>query len=236
MPAASAHHPSRGAHVRRLQRPTSRALQCRTHARTAAALFMTLACTAMALAAQGRRRGGAPDQTAPPRQTVAPVLWEPEQIFPFAVAHATELKLTDEQRTQIETIASKLRASNAPLLIAIDTLKPEPLHLPDPSNPSAPTASPPPPTPEQIAAVVARRHALGDARAQVHENIRLARDQMTQLMSPDQQTAARGARDECAQRRRTRRSRRIRRRPCGCTGRSSRSRAKSKSLVNIMTL
>ncbi|HEV7702802.1 MAG TPA: Spy/CpxP family protein refolding chaperone [Gemmatimonadaceae bacterium] len=148
---------------------------------------MTLACAASALTAQGRRRGGSPDQSAPSRQTVPPVLWEPDQIFPLAVSHATDLKLTDEQRVQIETIASKLRASNAPLLIAIDTLKPPPLRLPDPNNPSAPTASPPPPTPEQIAAVVARRHALGDARAQLHENIRLARDQMTQLMSPDQQ-------------------------------------------------
>jgi uncharacterized membrane protein YgcG len=147
---------------------------------------MTFACATSTLAAQGRTRGGA-DPSAPSRPTVAPTLWEPEQIFPLAVAHSTELKLTDEQRVQIETIASKLRASNAPLLIAIDTLKPEPLRLPDPNDPSAPTASPPPPTPEQIAAVVARRHALGDARAQLHENIRLARDQMTQLMNPDQQ-------------------------------------------------
>lgn len=149
---------------------------------------MLFACATSALAAQGRRRGSAPDPSEPSRPTVAPVLWEPEQIFPLAVAHATDLKLTDEQRVQIETIASKLRASNAPLLIAIDTLKPEPLRLPDPNNPSAPTPTPPPPTPEQIAAIVARRHALGDARAQVHENIRLARDQMTALMTPEQQT------------------------------------------------
>ncbi|MDQ2768484.1 MAG: hypothetical protein M3Y30_15185, partial [Gemmatimonadota bacterium] len=116
---------------------------------------MTFACAVSTLAAQGRRRGGA-DPSAPPRPTLTPTLWEPEQIFPLAVAHASDLKLTDEQRAQIETIASKLRASNAPLLIAIDTLRPEPLRLPDPNNPSAPTASPPPPTPEQIAAVVAR--------------------------------------------------------------------------------
>jgi hypothetical protein len=174
--------------MRRLRRRVMRTSRCRRHARTAAALLMTLACAATALTAQGRRRGGSPDQSAPSRQTVPPVLWEPDQIFPLAVAHASELKLTDEQRVQIETIASKLRASNAPLLTAIDTLKPEPLHLPEPGTPSTPTASPPPPTPEQIAAVVARRHALGDARAQLHENIRLARDQMTQLMTPDQQT------------------------------------------------
>jgi hypothetical protein len=155
--------------------------------RTVAMLLMTLACAAGTLTAQGRRRGGAPDPSAPPRATVAPTLWEPEQIFPLAVAHASDLKLTDEQRVQIETIASKLRASNAPLLIAIDTLKPEPVRLPDPNSPSAPTPTPPPPTPEQIAAIVARRHALGDARAQLHENIRLARDQMVQLMTPDQQ-------------------------------------------------
>lgn len=172
--------------MRRLQRSSSRA-RCRSrHARTAAVLVMTLACAASTLTAQGRKRGGA-DPSAPSRPTVAPTLWEPEQIFPLAIAHSAELKLTDEQRVQIETIASKLRASNAPLLIAIDTLKPEPLRLPDPNDPGAPTASPPPPTPEQIAAVVARRHALGDARAQLHENIRLARDQMTQLMNPDQQ-------------------------------------------------
>jgi Spy/CpxP family protein refolding chaperone len=175
---SATHLSSRGAHVRRLQ--------SRRHARAVAVLLMTLAGAASTLAAQGRKRGGA-DPSAPSRPTVAPTLWEPEQIFPLAVAHATELKLTDEQRVQIETIASKLRASNAPLLIAIDTLKPEPPRLPDPNDPGAPTASPPPPTPEQIAAIVARRHALGDARAQLHENIRLARDQMTQLMTPDQQ-------------------------------------------------
>lgn len=173
--------------MRRLQKPASRPVRSVQHARTAVALLVLLTCASTTLAAQGRRRGGAPDPSAPSRPTVAPVLWEPEQIFPLAVEHAADLKLTDEQRVQIETIASKLRASNAPLLIAIDTLKPDPPRLPDPNNPSAPTASPPPPTPEHIAAVVARRHALGDARAQLHENIRLARDQMTQLMTPEQQ-------------------------------------------------
>lgn len=172
--------------MRRLQKSSSGALRCGSHARTAAVLLMTFAIASSALAAQGRKRGGG-DPSAPSRPTVAPTLWEPDQIFPLAVAHAADLKLTDVQRTQIETIASKLRASNAPILLSIDTLKPEPPHLPDPNNPSAPTPTPPPPTPEQIAAIVARRHALGDARAQLHENIRLARDQMTQLMTPEQQ-------------------------------------------------
>lgn len=148
---------------------------------------MTLACASGALAAQGRKRGGGGDPSAPARPTVAPVLWEPEQIFPLAIAHASDLKLTDDQRTKIETINSKLRASNAPLLDAIDTLRPPRMQFPVPGEASAPTPTPPPPTPEEIAAVVARRHALGEARAQVHENIRLARDQMTQLMTPDQQ-------------------------------------------------
>ena len=156
--------------------------------RTLVAVFMTLAGAASVLAAQGgRRRGGGANQAAPPRATVAPVLWEPEQIFPLALSHASDLKLTDEQRVQIETISSKLHASNAPLLISIDTLKPPRLQLPQLGSTSGPTPTPPPPTPEEIAAVVARRHALGEARAQVHENIRLARDQMTQLMTPEQQ-------------------------------------------------
>jgi len=148
---------------------------------------MTLACTSGALAAQGRQRSGGADPSAPPRPTVAPVLWEPEQIFPLAIAHASDLKLTDEQRTKIETINSQLRASNAPLLDAIDTLRPPRMRFPVPGEASASTPTPPPPTPDEIAAIVARRHALGEARAQVHENIRLARDQMTQLMTPDQQ-------------------------------------------------
>jgi len=149
---------------------------------------VTLACATGALAAQGRKRGGGADPSAPARPTVAPVLWEPEQIFPLAIAHASDLKLTDEQRTKIETINSKLRASNAPLFDAIDTLRPPRMQFPVPGAASAPTPPPPPPTPEEIAAVVTRRHALGEARAQVHENIRLARDQMTQLMTPEQQT------------------------------------------------
>ena len=168
--------------------PALTSLRRTCRARTLATLGMALACGASTLAAQGRQRGGAPDQSAPPRERVAPVLWDPEQIFPLAVAHASDLKLTDEQRVQIETIASKLRASNAPLLEAIDTLRPPRVQLPDPNNPSAPTALPPPPSPDSIAAIVARRHALGEARAQVHENIRLARDQMNQLMTPEQQT------------------------------------------------
>jgi uncharacterized membrane protein YgcG len=151
-------------------------------------LAMTLACGASTLAAQRQRRTGAPDESAPVRAAVAPILWEPEQIFPLAVSHAADLKLTDDQRIQIETIASKLRASNAPLLAAVDTLRPPRLQLPDPNNPSPPTATPPPPTPEEIAAIVAKRHALGEVRAQLRENIRLAREQMTQLMTPEQQT------------------------------------------------
>jgi Spy/CpxP family protein refolding chaperone len=166
--------------------PSRRRAPRRNHARAVVAVFVTLACASGALAAQGRQRGGA-DPSAPARPTVAPVLWEPEQIFPLAIAHASDLKLTDEQRTKIETINSQLRASNAPLLDAIDTLRPPRMHFPVPGEASTPTPTPPPPTPEEIAAVVARRHALGEARAQVHENIRLARDQMTQLMTPDQQ-------------------------------------------------
>jgi Spy/CpxP family protein refolding chaperone len=153
-----------------------------------ALVAMTFACLATTLAAQGRRRAGPPDQSAPARNAVAPILWEPEQIFPLAIAHASDLKLSDEQRTQIETIAAKMRASNAPILVAIDTLRPPRIQLPDPNNPSAPTASPAPPSPDSIAVIVARRHALGEARAQLHENIRLARDQMNQLMTPEQQT------------------------------------------------
>ena len=174
----------------RSQARSRRKSSCRSHARTAAAVMMSLACLAGALAAQGRRGGGSADPSAPSRPAVAPVLWEPEQIFPLAIAHSSDLKLTDEQRTQIETIGSKLRASNAPLLESIDTLRPPRVQLPEPGAPtaSAPTPIPPPPTPEEIAAIVARRHALTEARAQVHENIRLARDQMTQLMTPDQQT------------------------------------------------
>ena len=163
-------------------------MRCTRHARTLTLLAASLACVASTLAAQGRRRGGAPDESAPPRATVAPTLWEPEQIFPLAVAHASDLKLTDEQRVQIETIASKLRASNAPLLVAIDTLRPPRIQLPDPNNPSPPSATPAAPSPDSIAVIVARRHALGEARAQLHENIRLAREQMTQLMTPEQQT------------------------------------------------
>ena len=151
---------------------------------------MLLACAAGALAAQGRRGGGSADASAPSRPAVAPVLWEPEQVFPLAIAHSSDLKLTDAQRTQIETISSKLRASNAPLLEAIDTLRPPRVQLPDPggSTASGPTPIPPPPTKEEIAAIVARRHALTEVRAQVHENIRIARGQMTQLMTPEQQT------------------------------------------------
>jgi hypothetical protein len=167
---------------------TLTSMRCTRHARALATLAMALTCGASTLAAQGRQRGGAPDQSAPVRERVAPVLWNPEQIFPLAVAHASDLKLTDEQRVQIETIASKLRASNAPLLEAIDTLRPPAVRLPDPNNPSAPTASPPPPSPDSIAAIVARRHALGEVRAQMHENIRLAREQLNQLMTPEQQT------------------------------------------------
>jgi len=173
--------------VRRLQNPSRRVAQCSRHVRTAALLVMTLAAATSTLAGQGRRRGGAPEQSAPPRVRLAPTLWEPEQVFPLAVSHAGDLNLTDDQRMQIETIASKLRAANASLMVAIDTLKPDPVRLPDPNAPREPTPTPPPPTPEQIAAIVARRHALGDARAQVHENIRLARDQMTALLTPDQQ-------------------------------------------------
>ena len=168
--------------------PAPASVPCTRRARALAMLGIALACGASTLAAQGRSRGSAPDQSAPARPRVAPVLWEPEQIFPLAVAHASDLKLTDEQRTQIETIASKLRASNAPLLEAIDTLRPPRVQLPDPDNPSAPTASAPPPSADSIAAIVARRHALGEVRAQMHENIRLARDQLNQLMTPEQQT------------------------------------------------
>jgi len=152
----------------------------------AAAALIALVLGAGSLAAQRRARGGAPpDPSAPSRPSVPPVLWEPEQIFPLAVAHSADLHLTDEQRAKIETIGSELRAQNAPLLEAIDTLRPP---RPEISDASATAPTPPPPTAEQIAAVVARRHALGNARAQLHDNTRLARDSLMTVLSPDQQT------------------------------------------------
>jgi len=152
----------------------------------AAATFIALVLGAGSLAAQGRPRGGSPaDPSAPSRPHVAPVLWEPEQIFPLAVAHAGDLHLTDDQRAKIETIGSELRSLNAPILESIDTLRPPPLDI---SDASATAPTPPPPTPEEIAAVVARRHALGDARAQLHDNTRLARDSLMAVLTPEQQT------------------------------------------------
>jgi len=130
----------RNMRIRSLFFSTLTSKPCTHHARALAAVVMALTCGTSTLAAQGRQRGGAPDQSAPVRERVAPVLWNPEQIFPLAVAHASDLKLTDEQRVQIETIASKLRASNAPLLEAIDTLRPPQVQLPDPNNPTALTA------------------------------------------------------------------------------------------------
>lgn len=114
-----------------------------------------------------------------------PTLWEPEQIFPLAIEHAGDLHLTDEQRARIETIGADLRSRNAPLLDAIDTLRPPRIQVGDASA-TAPT--PPPPTPEEIAAVVARRRALGDARAQLHDNTRLARDSLMAVLTAEQQT------------------------------------------------
>jgi hypothetical protein len=113
------------------------------------------------------------------------VLWEPEQIFPLAIQHANDLHLSDEQRVKIEALGSDLRARNRLLLDAIDTLRPP---RPEPSADGTPTPIPPPPTPEEIAAVVARRHALGDARAQLHDNTRMARDSLMAVLSPEQQT------------------------------------------------
>src|SRR6476469_7356396 len=147
--------PANRSSIRRFGYPSHCSMHRTRHARALALLAMTLACTASPLAAQLRRRAASPpDQTAPPRETVAPTLWEPDQIFPLAVAHASDLKLTDEQRVQIETIASKLRASNAPLLEAIDPLRPPRVPLADPDHPSAPTATPPPPSADSIAAIV----------------------------------------------------------------------------------
>jgi Spy/CpxP family protein refolding chaperone len=152
----------------------------------AAGLAAAILLGASSLSAQGRSHGGSQgDPSAPSRPSKPPVLWEPEQIFPLAVARAGELHLTDDQRARIETLGSELRAKNAPLLDAIDTLRPPPLAIGDASA-TAPT--PPPPTPEEIAAVVARRHALGDARAQLHDNTRLARDSLMAVLTPEQQT------------------------------------------------
>lgn len=113
------------------------------------------------------------------------MLWEPEQIFPLAIGHANDLHLTDQQRVQIETIGSDLRARNRLLLEAIDTLQPP---RPETGASSATAPTPPPPTAEEIAAVVARRHALGEARAQLHDNTRLARDSLMAVLTPEQQT------------------------------------------------
>lgn len=154
-------------------------------------LAAALLLGASTLSAQGRPRGGPPgDPGAESRPSRPPVLWEPEQIFPLAVAHAGDLHLTDDQRARIETLGSELRARNAPLLEAIDTLRPPPLVL---GAASATAPTPPPPTPEQIAAIVARRHALGDVRAQLHDNTRLARDSLMAVLTPEQQTRLQAA-------------------------------------------
>jgi len=150
-----------------------------------AVALVALATFPGTLAAQVRSRGGAPsDPSAPSRRRLPPVLWQPEQIFPLAMQHANDLRLTDDQRVKVEALGSDLRARNRLLLQAIDTLQPP---RPDVSAEGGPAAVPPPPTPDEIAAVVARRHALGEARAQLHDNTRIARDSLMALLTPEQQ-------------------------------------------------
>jgi Spy/CpxP family protein refolding chaperone len=142
-------------------------------------LAVAMALTAAVPAAQARAQGGGSDsKTPPPAKAGEPGgPMDQERPIPFMIEHHKDLDLADSQVTQLGIIQNKLDAADRPAHLAMDTL---------PAAPSGPIDYAHL-TPGARDSIIARRRAVSQANAALHDNALGARNQALALLTPDQQ-------------------------------------------------
>lgn len=146
----------------------------------AAFILLTLVSASTAASAQrgggmrGQRRGESSESSPPPVSVrVAP------PIAALVLEHAADLKLTDAQKTVLESVRHTQDSANRPWMQKLDSLRP----TGTPANPNDLSQ-------EQKDEIEARKIAVGNVIEGMRENNAEARKKVMDVLNPDQQVQA----------------------------------------------
>jgi Spy/CpxP family protein refolding chaperone len=140
-------------------------------------LAVAMALTAAVPATQARAQGGDSKDAPPPKAGQPGGPMDQERPIEFMIEHHKEIELADSQVTQLGIIQNKLDAADRPAHLAMDTLPPAPTGPIDYAHL----------TPGARDSLIARRRAVSQANATLHDNALGARNQALALLTPDQQ-------------------------------------------------
>jgi Spy/CpxP family protein refolding chaperone len=145
-----------------------------------AALAVAVGVTAGRASAQGRGgNGGGGDRAdtavKKPGDPGGPM--DPERPIPFMIEHRKDLVLADSQVSKLGIVQNRLDAANRPVMLSLDTLPPDQpagsidwAHL----------------TPTGRDSIIARRRAVSQANATLHDNALAARNEAFTIITPEQ--------------------------------------------------
>jgi Spy/CpxP family protein refolding chaperone len=141
-------------------------------------LAVAMALTAAVPAIQARAQGSSDSKTPPPPKAGEPGgPMDPERPIMFMIEHRKEMELADSQVTQLGILQNKLDAADRPAHLGLDTLPAAPIGPIDYAHL----------TPGARDTLIARRRAVSQANATMHDNALAARNQALALLTPDQQ-------------------------------------------------
>jgi hypothetical protein len=152
-----------------------------------AAICMAGVVTTGRASAQGRNRNSsnsgdeskADTSVKKPGEPGGPM--DPERPIPFLIEHRKEIPLADSQVSKLGIIQSRLDAADRPAHLALDT-------LPDASTKIDWAHI----TPAGRDSIIARRRAVSQANAMLHDNALSARNDAFAALTPDQVAKMRG--------------------------------------------
>lgn len=146
-----------------------------------AAVCLAGALTSAQASAQGRGKGGgggddkADTAVKKPGEPGGPM--DPERPIPFMIEHRKDIALADSQVSKLGIIESRLDAADRPVHLALDTLPPA---APAGSIDWAHI------TPAGRDSIIARRRAMSQADAAMHDNALTARNEAFAVLTQEQ--------------------------------------------------
>lgn len=148
-----------------------------------AAIAMAGAVAAGRASAQGRGGGGGNSSdktdTAVKKMGEPGGPMDPERPIPFMIEHRKDIVLADSQVAKLGIIQSQLDAADRPIHRGLDTLPPE---IPTSQIDWAHI------TPGGRDSLIARRRAMSQANAALHDNALKARNEALAVLTPAQQS------------------------------------------------
>jgi hypothetical protein len=159
-------------------------MRSRFHQQAAVIAVITLVCASVPAGAQrgggGGGRGGSRGQSQQGGESAPVVTHVAPSIVSLVLEHADEFKLTDVQRSALESVRTKQDSANRPWMLKLDSLRPKGT----PANGMDDLSQ------EQRDEIAARKVAVANVIEGMRETNAEARKKVMDALSPDQQEKA----------------------------------------------